>query len=74
MNSSRYDGEYYPVRKVTDLKDLVMKSTELYGDHTAYLVKDKPDEGFRPITYRQVRKDIHAFGTRLVDMKTLLTI
>jgi len=68
MNSSRYDGEYYPVRKVTDLKDLVMKSTELYGDHTAYLVKDKPDEGFRPITYRQVRKDIHAFGTRLVDM------
>ncbi len=68
MNSKRYDGKLYEVRKVTDLKDIVIQSTELFPDQAAYLEKDKALGEFVPIKYSRVRKDLEALGTRLVDM------
>lgn len=68
MNNAKYDGALYPVRKVTDLKDLLIKSTELFKDDTAYLQKDRPGGEFQPISYGQVREDMDALGTRLVDL------
>ncbi len=29
MNNVKYDGVYYPVREVSDLKDMIVKSAEL---------------------------------------------
>ena len=68
MNHKKYDGVYYPVREVTDLKDMVIKSTELYKDRTAYLQKDKPGGTFQPITYGRFRDEMDALGTRLLDL------
>lgn len=68
MNSIKYDGVLYPVHEVQNLKELVYRSTKLYRDKTAYLEKDRPGGIFQPITYGQVREDIDALGTRLMDM------
>ena len=68
MNSKRYDGVNYPTREVTDLKDMVTSSTSLYPNNTAYLTKDKKAAAFVPITYRKVKEDLDALGTRLVDL------
>lgn len=68
MNKSKYDGEFYPVREARDLRDIIVKSAKEFKDETAYLEKDRPGGTFQPITYGQVKKDMDAFGTKLVDM------
>ena len=68
MNSKRYSDKLYEVREVSDLKDIITQSTSLFGDKTAYLVKNQRLGRFVPITYRQVREDMDAYGTRLIDM------
>lgn len=68
MNNKKYDGVYYPVREVTDLKDIIIQSTDMFPDETAYLVKDKELGEFVPITYARVREEMDALGTKLLDM------
>ena len=51
MNNKKYDGVYYPVREVADLKDMIESSASLYRDVPAYLQKDKPGGTFQPITF-----------------------
>lgn len=68
MNSKRYSDKLYEVREVSDLKDIITQSTSLFADKTAYLVKNQRLGRFVPITYRQVREDMDAYGTRLIDM------
>lgn len=68
MNHKKYDGVYYPVREVTDLKDMIIKSTELYKERTAYLQKDKPGGTFQPVTYGRFRDEMDALGTRLLEL------
>lgn len=57
MNNPKFDGIDHPVREVTDLKDIIVLSSELFADKAAYLQKDRPGGAFRPVYYRQVRKD-----------------
>ena len=68
MNNVKFDGVYYPVREVDTLKDIITSSAELFADKTAYLEKDKKAEKFMPVTYRQMKEDIDALGTGLIDM------
>lgn len=68
MNNVKYDGVYYPVRPVSDLRDMINKSAELYKDKAAYLQKDKPGGTFQPVSYKRFKDEMDAFGTRLVDM------
>ena len=68
MNSKKYDGVNYPVRNITDLKDLFTSSISMFGDNAAYLIKDKKAGKYMPITYEQVGKDMLALGTKFVDM------
>lgn len=67
-SNKKYKDAYYPVRTVTDMKDLINSSAELYGDHAAYLKKNVPGGKFVPVTYRQLKEDIDAFGTALIDL------
>ena len=54
--------------KFTDLKDMLKKSGEIYGDKPAFMFKtDKPGE-FRTITHKEFRDEINALGTALVKM------
>ena len=68
MNSKRYDGIDHPVREVTDLKDIVNSSCELFPDVDAYLYKDRSKGEFVGIKYSQVKADMDALGTRFFDM------
>lgn len=54
--------------KFTDLKDMLKKSGEAFGDKTAYIFRtDKPGE-FRSITHKEFREDVNALGTKLIDI------
>lgn len=54
--------------KFTDLRDMLEKSGELYGDRPAYIFKTEEEGKFRKITHKEVRDDIKALGTKLVNM------
>jgi len=68
MNNVKYNGVYYPVRPLSDLREMINKSAELYKDSAAYLQKDKPGGTFQPVSYKRFKDEMEAFGTRLVDM------
>ncbi len=54
--------------KFTDLKDMLNKSTEKFGDKPAYVFKtEKPGE-FDEITYNEFKNDIDALGTALINL------
>ena len=57
----------YPVRKVTDLKDILNTSAELYKDRTAYLYKERLGGEYLPITFAQVKEDVDCLGTALME-------
>ncbi len=58
----------YDVRKIKDLKDMFYSSTDIFGEKTAFMVKDTPGGAYRNITYNQFRNDVDALGTALIDM------
>ena len=68
MNNAKYDKALYPVREIKDLKEMIVKSAELFGDKAAYLQKDKPGGTFCPITYRRFKDEMDALGTRLLEL------
>lgn len=59
---------YYEVRDLKNLKQLVNESCEIYADKTAYLVKRNRVEEYQPIKYSQVKKDVDALGTALIEL------
>ena len=68
MNDKKYDGVHYKVRKVEDIKELICSSSEKFADHAAYLQKNKETGKFEPITYGEVKKDMDALGTKMIQM------
>ncbi|NMA66303.1 MAG: AMP-binding protein [Clostridiaceae bacterium] len=65
----KYDN-LYKVRPIKDLKDMLNSSTELYGDKAAFLSKPKGKQNseYVPISYKQYKSDVEAFGTALIDL------
>ncbi|HEX9062612.1 MAG TPA: AMP-binding protein, partial [Clostridia bacterium] len=57
----------YQVRPIRDLKDMIIKSTELYGEKTAFLIK-RHDNTFTRIKYNEYKADIDALGTAFVNI------
>ena len=62
------NAPYNEVREITDLKDMLESSCRLYGDRVAFLRKEKSGETYKEITYNQLKSDVDAFGTALIDM------
>ena len=52
--------------KFTDLKDMLKKSGEIYGDKTAYILQE--ESGVKEITHKEFRKEIDYLGTALIEM------
>lgn len=66
-------GKYYDIREVTDLKDLLNQTIELYGDKPAFKFKKrmyKKDEKVEIdiMTYKEFKKEIDCFGTALNNL------
>ncbi|MCQ2546384.1 MAG: AMP-binding protein [Clostridia bacterium] len=54
-------------RPITDVKDLMISSTELYGDNVCYLQKWNPKGEFEKITYKEALADEKGLGTWMMD-------
>ena len=66
MNKKKYKNLIYKTRPLTDLKDMVRQSVELYGPKDAYLTKDVPGGEYRGISFDDFGQDIDALGTALL--------
>ena len=58
----------YDVMKFCDLKEMLQKSGEAYGDRPAYIFKTEEEGKFREITHKEFRNDINNLGTALIDL------
>ena len=63
MNSKKYKDVLYEEREITDLRDMIRSSAELFSDDPAFLVKEVPAGEYVPITYRTLKSDIDCLGT-----------
>ena len=60
-----------PIHKFTeftDLKDMLKKSGEAFGDRTAYVFKTEEEGKFREITHKEFRDDVNYLGTALINL------
>lgn len=60
-------SKLYDVRNITDLRDMVRQSAEIYGDLDAFLVKSSGGS-IRNVNFRQFSNDINYLGTALCDL------
>lgn len=67
MNKKKYKNERYPIRKVSNIRDIVYNSSELFPDKNAYLVKDLTGGEYRPIKFSQLKADMNSLGTALLQ-------
>ncbi len=66
MGNGIYKKPLYETHEITDLRDMIRKSSEMYAERSAFLVKKNGK--YEPVTYMQYMADINALGTKLVDM------
>lgn len=59
--------QFYPVREIKDLRDLINQSEKLYSNRPAFEVKTMKGDHYE-ITYKKYLEDIRALGTALTDM------
>lgn len=57
-----------PVRPTADLRQLLHDSAAEFGDRPAFLRKRRPEDPYQPVSFRQLRADVDAFGTALLDL------
>lgn len=58
----------YEVRKISDLKDMIEQSSKLYAQKPAFLVKEKGNPNYSPISFSKYKADIDALGTALINL------
>ncbi len=58
----------HKVPKYQNLKEMLKKSGEKFGNRPAYIFKTEEPGKFKKITHKEFREDINNLGTALVDM------
>lgn len=58
----------YAIRPIISIKDLLNSSADIYGDNPAFLVKKKKGQPYIAKTYTQLKRDVDALGTKLLEM------
>lgn len=58
----------HKVPKYENLKEMLKKSGEKFGDRPAYIFKTEEPGKFKKITHKEFREDVNNLGTALVDM------
>lgn len=59
---------YRDGRAVTDVKNMLETSAEIYGEAPAFYQKFSAAEPFKPISYNKLLDDVNALGTALIDI------
>ncbi len=57
----------YDVRKITDIKDLINSSAEIYQDKAAYLVKNSIRE-YEEVSFNKAKQNMDELGTALINL------
>lgn len=58
--------KYHKTEEVTNFKDMLYRSSDIYRSRTAFKVKDK-DGNIKIVTYAQFKNDVVYVGTRLIE-------
>ena len=58
----------YDYMKITDLKDMLNKIGEKYGEKEAFKFKTETPGVFRTISFKKFVCDVNALGTKLIDL------
>ena len=58
----------HKVEKYENLKEMLQKSGEKYGNRPAYIFKTEESGKFREVTHKQYREEINSLGTALINM------
>jgi len=58
----------YETRNISNLKDMMEQSVKLYADKPAFLVKQKGNPDYMPVTFSKYKADIDALGTALISL------
>ncbi len=67
-NSKDHRIRYRWRRTVTDIKDVLLTSAELYGTRPFLLHKPSSNTPFTPITYKELLRDVNSLGTALIAL------
>lgn len=59
---------YEDIREISDLKDLLNSSAEIFADRPAFWIKKFKGDEYHPIMYRQLKKDVDALGAAMIAM------
>ena len=59
---------YRDKHAVTDIKDMLNQSAQLYGDAPLFMQKYKSNEPFGEISFKQALADVNALGTAMIKL------
>lgn len=59
---------YYEKRSVSDIKDLLYSSADLYPNRTAFRYRENPKAEYIEASYTQFKNDVDALGTALISL------
>jgi long-chain acyl-CoA synthetase len=62
------DYPLYETRNIKNLKDMIEQSARIYAGKPAFLVKEKGNQDYRPVSFSKYKEDIDAFGTALISL------
>ena len=62
------DIKYFKTYDITDLRDMLYKTTLNNKKKTAFRLKDKTGRIYN-VSYEEFKKDVEAFGSKLINMK-----
>ena len=60
--------QFYPVRDMESIRDLIRTGARDYKETPAFLVKTQKGGRYHEITHTRLEKDMNALGTRLIDL------
>lgn len=59
--------KYHKCEKVTNLKQLLYRSSDIYGSRIAFKLKNDKGEIY-PVSYKEFKQDIVQLGTYLIEL------
>lgn len=55
-------------REISDLKDMLKQSAELYGDSAAFRLRNKDNNGYKDVSIKEFKDEVDALGTILIEL------
>jgi long-chain acyl-CoA synthetase len=59
---------FYKVRPISDLKDMLQQSVDVFGERPLFLIKNEKGGSYKKISFSRYGADVEAFGTALMSI------